>query len=119
MKLLLGLVIGGGIVGAAAVALAAAAKKESKGGTFSVALKVPAAVANTDEVLNALEQDFGWPLESVATRYITSTPTGTVFTVFFLPSANTPDMPKVGTRGKTSTGVPYQVASVTRAPVQT
>lgn len=117
MKLLVGILVGTAVLVGAAVVFAEENKK--KGGVYAIALKVPAAVANTDDVLNQLEQDFGWPLDAVATRFVSSSPQGTVFTVYFLPSHDTPAMPAVGKSGVTANGVPYQVASVTEQPVQT
>lgn len=117
MKLLT-LLLGAG----AGIGLLVLFSKESKasgpkGGTFSILLGSQVVIPNTDDVLNALERDFGFPLESVATRYISTTPNGTLFTVAFLPSADRPELPKAGKVGTSATGVPYKVLSVTQAPV--
>lgn len=116
VKLVLGLLVGGAVVGGVGLAIAHAESKK-KGGTFSILLGSQVVIPNTDDVLNALERDFGFPLESVATRYISTTKNGTLFTVAFLPSAETPAMPSPGKVGTTSTGVPYKVVSVSRAPI--
>lgn len=117
VKVILGLLAGGAVVGAGIALAHAHEQKKTKGGTFAIMLGSQVVIPNTDEVLNALERDFGFPLESVATRYISTTKNGTLFSVSFLPSADTPTMPKPGKLGTTSNGVPYKVVSVTRAPV--
>lgn len=115
MRILVGMLVGAAVVVGAALAFAD--EKKKKGGAWSILLGSQVVIPNTDDNLNAIEKSFGWPLESVATRYLTTSPNGTLFTAHFLPSADTPAMPKVGSSGTTATGVPFKVVSVVQAPI--
>lgn len=115
MKLLVGMVLGA--IGVGVAAAIASAHERSKGGVFSILLGSQVVLPNDDATLNAIEQAFGWELDTVATRYLSQSPNGTLFTVHFLPSADTPPMPSVGKVGTTPAGVPFKVVSVTKAPV--
>lgn len=94
------------------------AAERRKGGTFTIMLGSQVRLPNDDATLNALETGFGWRLEDVATRYLTTTANGIQFGVTFRSDAHTPAMPAKGKAITLPSGAPVKVVSVTQAPVK-